>query len=541
MAAKLKKQEKKRENPGKETMTIFLQYVTVLLTCLIVTILPLALKDGYYQIGDFKFKVYQYIMTGGMVVIGLLLVLYAIFALKDTEWKKLPSSCSVTDYFVIAYLLLTLISYLINAEYRSENLMGYPGWYMGLFAQLTFGFLYFVVSRFGKDYKITLALFAAAALLTYIFAILHRMLIDPLHTYDGIDPYYYNFLSTLGQSSWYSGFLCSFLPFAMGLYMVSKNRTLHILSGIFTMTGFISLVSQNSDSAYFAMAGTFMLLLFIAVREAIWIRRLCELAFGIFAGGKIMRLLLVISPNEYLFTGEQTKLDQISYFIIFDQKSWIMVVLLALLWIPFFMMEKKNTYKERPLRIIRNVIYGLFLICVLAAAMILYLGAKGKFSEQTLYAFSKMPYLVWHNAWGNGRGFTWSMTWTMIREFSPLKLLLGVGPDGYANYGLACYGETIRAAWGNNVLTNAHNEWLNMIINGGLMGGAAYLGIFLSSMIRYVKNSRQEAFTIAFAACIASYVFHNVFCYQEVLCTPFLFLLMGIGEYCLREQRKTES
>jgi hypothetical protein len=36
------------------------------------------------------------------------------------------------------------------------------------------------------------------------------------------------------------------------------------------------------------------------------------------------------------------------------------------------------------------------------------------------------------------------------------------------------------------------------------------------------------------AAAAVSYMAYNFFCYQEVLCTPFIFILLGIGEYIWR-------
>ncbi|MBR4760198.1 MAG: hypothetical protein IK078_08650, partial [Lachnospiraceae bacterium] len=294
--AKLKKQ-KKQVNVGKDITTSFLQYEAVLLPTLICLILPLALKDGYYKVGEFKFHVYGWLAGIGLVISLLTLIPYAFFTWKEWNLKEDWKNLSVTDRFVIAYLIFTLVSYFLNNHYLKENLMGYPGWYMGLYAQVTFVLLYFILSRFAKDYVIVIATLAGTSFLAYIFGILHRMLIDPLHTYEGIDPKYYNFLSTLGQSSWYSSFLCTFLPFMMGLYLIGQKKWLHILSGIFCMVGFTTLVSQNSDSAYLAMTGTFMVLGFISVKDGKRMRRLIELAWGLFAAGKIMRLLLLISPN----------------------------------------------------------------------------------------------------------------------------------------------------------------------------------------------------------------------------------------------------
>lgn len=530
MASKLKK-EKKNENTGKEVMSLFLQYTVIFLTVLIVTILPLALKNGYYQVGDFKFKVYSYLMAGGIIVIVPMLILYAIFCRKEFSLKKLWDDLSITDKFVIAYMIFTLISFFTNPSSMRETLLGYSGWYMGLYSQFTFVFLYFIVSRFAKDYPITIAFLAGTSFITYVLGILNRLMIDPLHNYDGLEPRYYNFISTLGQHTWYSSFLCTFLPFMMGLYMVGKKRWFHIISGIFCLTGFTTLVSQNADSAYMAMFGAFLVLFAVAVKEAAWMRHFVELVLVFFLAGKVMWLLLQIHSNEFLYTEWLgVKLGQISLFFIDDYRSWAGIAILIILWVGVFILEKTDKYPTRVFMMMRNVVYFLILISIVMIVSIIVLGAKGLLSPKQTELVSKIPYLVWSDAWGNARGFTWSVTWKMITEFGPFKLLFGVGPDGFASYGYAHYNELIRSMWGENVLTNAHNEWLTMMVNEGLFGAASYLGIFISAMIRGIRDGATKWVPLAAAACVGAYICHNLFCYQQVLCTPFIFLIMAMGE-----------
>ena len=98
------------------------------------------------------------------------------------------------------------------------------------------------------------------------------------------------------------------------------------------------------------------------------------------------------------------------------------------------------------------------------------------------------------------------------------------------------YGEEAELLWGTKQLTNAHNEWMTMLINGGIFGAAAYLGVFMTSVGRLVRACRRDVLTAGIAAAVVSYMCYNFFCYQQVLCTPFVFICMGIGEYMLREQ-----
>ncbi len=540
MASKLRK-EKKQENTGKEVMGLFLQYTVIFLTVLMVTILPLALKSGYYQVGDYKFKVYGYLMAGGIIVVIPMLVLYAVFCREEFSFKKLWKDLSVTDKFMIAYMLLTLTSFFTNPGHMKETLLGYNGWYMGLYSQFTFVFLYFIASRFAKDYPITIAFLAGTSFITYALGILNRLMIDPLHVYDGLEPKYYNFISTLGQHTWYSSFLCTFLPFMMGLYMIEKKRWLHVIAGVFCITGFTTLVSQNADSAYFAIFGALLVLIMVAVQEAVWMRRYVELAWGLFIAGRLMHLFLKIHPNEYLYTNNlEVKLGQLSLFFIDDARAWIVIALLTVLWMVLLYMDKKSKYPLKVAIAIRNVIYILVVVLIILVISIIVLLSRERLSPRMTEVFSKVPYLVWGEYWGTGRGFTWSVTWKMISEFKPFKFLFGVGPDGYASYGYEYYNDLIRTHWGDNILTNAHNEWMTMIVNGGFVGAITYLGIYISAMVRGIRTKVSNSVPIAVAACIGAYMCHNLFCYQQVLCTPFIFLLMGVGEMVHRSERQND-
>ena len=48
-------------------------------------------------------------------------------------------------------------------------------------------------------------------------------------------------------------------------------------------------------------------------------------------------------------------------------------------------------------------------------------------------------------------------------------------------------------------------------------------------------DGMEKGIRIGIVASMVSYMAYNFFCYQQVLCTPFIFLLMGIGEYMTRQ------
>lgn len=263
--------------------------------------------------------------------------------------------------------------------------------------------------------------------------------------------------------------------------------------------------------------------------------RLCEIGLMYFLAPKAMWLLLKIHPNEIL------ELDTISNTLLFDSRVWILPVICLLFMALFYLLDKKGKYATNVMVVIRNIFYGLVVAGILFSILILVLSAKGKLSGIFLMLSEKIPYLTWEAQWGNGRGFTWSFTGKMIAEMSPWHKLFGVGPDHYAGYAYSLYEDMLNQMWGSNVLTNAHNEWVNMIVDYGFLGAAAYIGFFLSALVRFVKNSEDSPVLLCAAGCIVSYMGHNLFCYQQVLCTPFVFLIIALAEYQLRRKAGHES
>ena len=114
--------------------------------------------------------------------------------------------------------------------------------------------------------------------------------------------------------------------------------------------------------------------------------------------------------------------------------------------------------------------------------------------------------------------------------------VLGVGPDCFAT---VAYAAEPRASemlkyCANSVIVCAHNEWLNMLFNEGILGFVSYLGIFISSFIVFMKRSDNPV-TTACAASVAAYFFHNMFCYQQILCTPMIFCIIALGVWYMHE------
>lgn len=528
-----------------------LEYLLAVVLLALCVAVPLYAKDGYHQIGNAKFEIYRKIMTGGFSVLSVLAVIHygcrcAAFVRRDRlpaagSGRTVRGGLSVTDLLVCAYLGLTGISVLSGGFYE-DALWGSFGWNMGFLSQLSFVLLYLFVSRFGKYYRAVLAGLCATAAVVFGIGILHRLMIDPVGFYEGLtDGQKAQFLSTLGQATWYASFLIVTLPVGMGLFLCAAHGRWRAAGAAYTMLGFCTLVTQNSDSAYFALAG--MMLVFFMVccerREALC--RFMAVCAMFFAAGKIMGFLMRIRPNPKLEPDFVTELMWSSGL------TWVCLAacLAAALLLRFSPRKRtgdmrdgqaEEPYPAVAVRWMRRGAVGIVAAAVVAAVGILYLQAHGRLPAVLADRAAEISYLNWGDEWGNGRGRIWTFVCRVLSEENWLHRIFGVGPDCFNSYMKACHGEEVTLLWGHKQLTNAHNEWLNMLVNGGILGAASYLGIFGTAACRFWRGRERNHLLAGLTATIVSYMCYNFFCYQQVLCTPFLFLLMGIGEYILRNE-----
>lgn len=544
MSNKVKKaqnRKKAKDISKSEIMGITMEYIVAAVMAAMCLAVSFYAKDGYNQIGNAKFAAYRAVMSVGFsafVAVGAVW-LSVWLSERGREQKPLTADflkcmkerLSVTDFCVFAYLLFSTVS-VISGGFYEDALWGSFGWNMGWMSQFSFLFIYLAVSRFGRHYHSVLKVFCGSALIVFLIAVLHRMLIDPIGYYEGLQGYQVaQFLSTMGQATWYASFLAIALPVGVAAFLFAKKPLWRILGGIYTAVGFASLVTQNSDSAYFALAGFMLVFFLMCTKRRETLNRFVEVCTLFFAVGKVMYFLMQIHPNPDL------EYDFITALILEGTVTWILLGLCLLLCI--FLYGRRN----RPYPAVRMQRVGRLAVFMAAAAVVIMAGlivlqSRNALSGGLGEALSAVSYFNWNDAWGNGRGRIWSFAVKVFVGESFLHKLFGVGPDCFSSYLAAVHGEEVYLLWGDKILTNAHNEWLTALINTGIFGALSYIGIFITAVRRYLRAGQQDYLLVGAAASAVSYMAFNFFCYQQVCCTPFVFLLLGVGEYVLREKRE---
>lgn len=492
---------------------------------------PLYYQDKYYNMGQAKWEFFRLISSIFGVLCLIILIWYLgcfIAAEKFVPMiKEFASKLNLTDCFVLAYFVITTIS-TIATPYKENVIFGYEGWYMGYVAQVGFVLIYFLVSRFWRWDSIHLFIFLMTAFIVFFFGVIMKFHIDPMEMYVDLDEQYVeNFISTLGQATWYSSYMCILYPLGVIAYWRSEKLWQKIAFGIFTVMSFMTVVTQNSDSAYMAIMGVFFLLFWISFESNTSFLRFLEVMIMALGAFKFMGLM------QKTFAEHMVWIDRLSIFM--SQSTFTLVLLIVVVALYLFMrfwVFKKTEFQISSVKMLRCIALVLVIAGIVGGIIYIYLNTTGRLPENLA---SDNNYLFFNDRWGNSRGLSWKCAvGTFVQENLWLKLF-GAGPDSFAESVYTYFATELNERWGEGTtLTCAHNEWLNAVINVGILGLIAYLGSFISAFRDCMKKAKEYPELFGVAISIVAYILHNFFCYQQIICTPTIFILMGMAQSVIR-------
>lgn len=480
---------------------------------------PLYYRYQYANMGDEKYKIFLYASSVCVVVSFLL----CVRRIKDIRIYPL-------DIAVILYFGTTIISFLLS-DFKDIAWKGADGWFMGLLSQALLVAVYFLIAKTWTYRPWALSLLGVSSAIVFIIAIFHRFDVDILPIYGNLkEKYKVLFLSTMGQSSWYSSFLCTVFPIGLFIFFNERDKKKRALAGIYSAIAMMSLVTQNTDSAFLSLFAVMMVLFYLSFDGKM--KEFPEVILLVLASFCFMGIC------QRLFAAKMIPLDSLSLFMSQSALVWIALVAVAGIYGWVF---RKEVFVQKT-RTVFWIIFILVAAAVLFTILFIIANTTGVLQSALGYQ-STNNYLLFDNQWGNGRGFAWIFATTTFAELPFLQKLFGVGPDCFSAYAASVpeYLEQMKAFWGDLVLTNAHNEYLTKLYTIGIVGLLAYVTMLVTGFTTFMKKRDWNPMFPAFALCIVSYMAHNIFCYEQVCCTPFFYILMGIGSNWIHNQIKKST
>lgn len=502
--------------------------------------MPLYFTDGYARIGTNKYEFFHKTGVGAVVILLPLSIIYlAVWWYKTYKVENSEAGpfagFSLTDEFVAGYGVAVLLSYFFSAYREAGDYgdvwNGTTGWFMGACSQLMFVGIYFVVSRFWKGKRGLPILWLPVTFFVFVLGILNRFEIRPIEMKNAS----VEFISTIGNINWYCGYLVILLFGGVYYFWTKEEKAMwvRILLAIWLVVGFAALITQGSRSGILALLAGFMGLYLLSMKD----------------GGKLEKFFLCCScfggacTGVYIlrkYFGEQYNYDDglWNYFT----NHWLAVLLLVvtvLTWLLVKVLNGKGKFPERIFTGLGYVGCVTVLLGIMGCIVLLVMNTR---NPGSIGALSENSFFTFNYTWGSNRGATWMAAWKCFADQDLWSKLVGIGPDGmvmYINSGdnpeLL---QMVREVFGHLNLTNAHNEWFTILVNEGLLGMITYAGIMISAMVRFFKGGKVSALAGACGMAVLAYTANNMFSFQQALATSTMFLVLGMGEACMRKVSK---
>lgn len=502
----------KTEMRGFITDIILTLYITVFSF-----VLPLCTEGkGYSGTGMYKMKVFK-VLTGQFEIAGLvfpwllLILLLVAFYFKRRKWEAL-------DFVIIGYGVFVLISSYFSTDHELA-LQGYPGWNMGMLSQMSFIMLYFL-ARAVSDYhcrKIILAGFLVTSGIAAMFGVCNNFGIYPLMNLSEAEKEAYSmYMSTLGNVNWYCSYLAVMIPAGMFVYRKTDHIPIRILCAVYIILCMMSVIFARTDAIIAAILILLLVFFCMSLDSSAHLSRALEITAITFLTFRV--------SGELQFYAHGYNIVSSSIGTVVSRGTLPIAIAAACLGADFLLIRKPDL-KEK-----MNGKKGI----AAAAAVLLFAGCAAGLilsqGDENPVARKIRSYLKFDDSWGNNRGMLWRITvegLELTGKDNPRRLLTGFGPDGYFVMIYRYFEDIIRETYEGAFLTNAHNEWLTAIVNYGIVGGLLYLGIFLTAFISLIR--RKKPWYLFGACAVAAYFTHNFFTFQNILCTPFIFLVIGLS------------
>lgn len=529
---------------AEDIISILIDVVVSIYMFLIIIELPLYFENGYEHIGSDKSYIFRQISFKIGIFAYVLLLMYIVARIVEkrhdiiglSKLKKLsPKNLSLTDMFVLIYAVGVIVSYICSA-YKDEALIGAYKWNMGTLSQLTLVSVYFFISRFWKKHAWIPALALPVSGGIFLLGYINRFGIFPID----MKLYSPEFISTIGNINWYCGYVVTVLFAGIALWWLSGplKKWQNIFLAVYTAAGFATLVTQGSDSGLFTLA------LILIVMFCLSSHRENMLKFG-----EIICILSVVCILTG-FIGKYTPLKEafeqniVEYPLVKAMTGSLMTVIMTIVSFAFLaiiVLCGENKCFNAFFKWVRIAVCCAALIGIIGTiAFIAVNTAKGGSLTEGMGSFAE-SILYFTIDWGSGRGASFRAAVWSFAEQDFLHKLVGIGPDCMSAY---VYGDgservlsVVTEKFGSLRLTNAHSEWLTILINQGIIGFTSFAGMICSAVYRFIKKRDVNVIVAACGMGVLAYTLNNIFSFQTSVNTPTMFILLGVGECYIRNNQ----
>ncbi len=450
----------------KNRIAVYLGMVSLILV-------PLCIRGSYFGLIELKARAFLYAAVPAVILAAVLAAAGIFF-----DGGRRKNSVRKSAILLLIISLWSLFSSFMSIS-PELSLTGSRGWKVGSIMTVVLILTTIIVSGNLQFHSYMLLPIMAVNIFINLLAVIQSAGVNAFGLQNGlIKEQYYVYLTTIGNSNSYSGYLCLLLPLFWGTFISCKERATELLYGLFAVLGFMGLIMAESDSSY---AGIGICLLFILL-----------FVFGSeqYAEQYLKRsaILLVLFGVCLLF---------VRYFPLFEAKraefaglSWRMLCspvpeILLLCGVFLYLLAGRliQSKKER------------YLLIALEALIIV-----------TICGFAVSLVRNFNDGWGNGRGEIWRISWEYFCKLPLRNKITGVGPEMVFLAFIPHLAET-----GSNVVT-AHSDIMQVLLTQGIVGLVLYIAFWGYLTALFFRKKLWKSTSAVFFFPMAAYWGQSLFC-----------------------------
>lgn len=488
-------------------------------------VLPLYYQDGYANIANAKYNFYRVItITYVVLCAGGCFLTESIGTKMKNIQKKQPAAVLLMGLFLVS----NVISFVFSSDHE-KSWIGRGSWHMGLMSQILFIVTAFLVYYYYKNEDIVWIAAGVGAGVTGILTVLNRFNIYPLdmgNTYPG-------FISTLGQTNWATMYMACLMGAGIGAYIYEEKTVKRAIILAVDIAIFMGAWVVGSDTILPVIMVEFYVLFGVCIRQRKMLERF-SVILAVFGAVTEFTYILVflLFHDKFVFVDETDAVNTL-----LSKQAGILILLLAAVFILLLRFSKEKQWNGKLLKLIYTIMtlaIAVFIICIIIAMVIV------TNTPQNAGSLSEIRMLRFDYDWGTHRGLNWRCAVFGFARMSPLRKLIGVGQGGFEPYiySFEDFAGALTEMYGKYKLMVAHNEYLNLLIENGILGCALYLAFVLSAFITLWKRAEKDVHFLVAILGLSGYFACSIFFFQHVYATSFMYIFVAMGLCAMNRMEK---
>ncbi len=494
----------------------------------IIACVSLYFDDGYVELGENKYK--ALLITCAVVLpVWIAMYVYSVFVKGKISVPARIAGITPFGWFIVLFVAAGLMSTL-TSSFIKTSFLGQNGWHMGFLVQLLMTGCLLMCTDLAAagDERLIYIVIASAFVITsivFVLGIINRFAIYPFYMTGQAQ----DFISTLGNINWFCGYLCVWFGLGCGVYLLTGSKTVRLFAALYVWICTTAGICCGASSFYLAAAAIGFAALMWALSDPEKMKRLCDMGMtGLFALPTV-RIIGFLRPDQMRY--DSAWLFGVSY-----KDTWLFPFMMGMLI--FGVIHMLISIFKPDLKFLRPIISGALIGTVIAAVLMIFLNTA---IEGGIWPIRGMSIFTWGVGWGNSRGSIWIATGELLKRMFPLRMFFGVGCDCFCAYAYSMDDMIVKLTLylGDLYLTNAHNEFLSMLVNQGIVGVAAYFGLQIAHIRSCSLNIRGKLGGIILGGilCAAAYIIIGTVGFMHVLSTPFYFMIMGFAAGLIKREQ----